>query len=90
MKCLNCFAYETAPFVFMQSNDFYLMGKLIAMSIVQENYGFTGLHPAAYRYLTTGKYLGQIVNDHDVPSLQIRQLLEKVCGYSARFKKSRH
>ena len=62
----------------MQSNDFYLMGKLIAMAIVQENYGITGLHPAAYHYLTTGKYLGQVVNDCDVPGLQIRQLLEKV------------
>lgn len=65
----------------MQDHDFYVMGKLVAMSIVQENFGFTSLHPAAYHYLTTGEYLGQVVEDCDVPSPLIRQLLEKVCKF---------
>ena len=33
------------------TNDFFLIGKLIAMSILQGGCGFPVLHPAAYNYL---------------------------------------
>ncbi len=54
------------------------MGKLTGMSILQGGCGFPVLHPAAYNYLATGDYLGQIVKDDDVPDLHIRQLLQEV------------
>ena len=37
--------------VFPQTNDFFLIGKLIAMSILQGGCGFPVFHPAAYNYL---------------------------------------
>ena len=37
------------------------------MCIVQGGPGFPMLHPAAYKYLTTGQYMGQIIEDSDVP-----------------------
>ncbi len=48
------------------------------MSIVQGGSGFSTLHPAAYHYLTTGEYLGQVVDDGSVPDPQIQQLLHQV------------
>ena len=48
-----------------------MIGKVIAMSIVQGGCGFPVLLPAAYHYLTTGEYLGQIVDDNVVPDPQI-------------------
>ena len=48
------------------------------MSIVQGGSGFPALHPAAYHYLTTGEYLGQVVDDGSVPDPQIQQLLRQV------------
>ena len=59
-----------------------VIGKVIAMSIVQGGSGFPVLHPAAYHYLTTGEYLGQIVEDRSVPDPMIRQLLQQVHNYS--------
>ena len=55
-----------------------MIGKVIAMSIVQGGCGFPVLLPAAYHYLTTGEYLGQIVDDNVVPDPQIRHLLRQV------------
>ena len=64
--------------LFPQTNDFFLIGKLIAMSILQGSCSFPVLHPAAYNYLVKRDYVGQVVNDEDVPDFQIRQLLQEV------------
>ena len=55
-----------------------VIGQIIAMSIVQGGSGFPVLHPAAYHYLTTGEYLGQVVDDGSVPDPQIQELLRQV------------
>ena len=55
-----------------------MIGKVITMLIVQGGCGFPVLLPAAYHYLTTGEYLGQIVDDNVVPDPQIRHLLRQV------------
>ena len=41
------------------------------MSIVQGGSGFPVLLPAAYHYVTTGEYLGQVMDDGSVPDTQI-------------------
>ena len=48
------------------------------MSVVQGGSGFPELLPATYHYVTTGEYLGQVVDDSSVPDPQIRQLLHQV------------
>ena len=48
------------------------------MCIVQGGPGFPVLHPAVYGYLVSGKYMGEIVDDSDVPDLLVCDLLAKV------------
>ena len=48
------------------------------MSIVQGGPGFPVMLPAAYHYLTTHDYIGQLVNDSDVPDPFVLELLTKV------------
>ena len=61
----------------VQAEDFKTIGKLVATSIVQGGYGLPVFHPAVYHYLTSGKYLGQVSDDKDVPDPQVRMLLSK-------------
>ncbi len=51
---------------------------MIATSIVQGGPGFPVLHPVVYKYITTGEYLGLVVDDSDVPDPFIKQLLDQV------------
>ena len=48
------------------------------MSIVQGGPGFPVMLPAAYHYLTTKEYIGQLVDDLDAPDPQMFELLYKV------------
>ena len=48
------------------------------MSIVQGGPGFPVMLPAAYQYLTTHEYIGQLVKDSDVPDPFVLELLSKV------------
>ena len=73
-----CHGIVTKFMCILFPNDFFLIGKLIAMSILQGGFGFPVLHPTAYNYLVKGDYVGQVVNDEDVPDFQIRQLLQEV------------
>lgn len=61
-----------------QSEDFRTIGKMVATSILQGGPGFPVLLPAAYNYIVTGKYVGQISNDSEVPDPLIRQLLNQI------------
>ena len=62
----------------MQSEDFKLIGKVVATSIVQGGPGLPVFHPAVYNYWTTGDYLGQVVDIDAVPETQVRELLKQV------------
>ncbi len=50
---------------------------MIATSIVQGGPGFPVLHPVVYKYITTGEYLGLVVDDSDVPDPFIKQSSKK-------------
>lgn len=58
-----------------------MIGKLVAMSIVQGGSGLPIFHPAVYHYLTTGVYLGQVTADDEVPDPQVRLLLNEVMRF---------
>lgn len=62
----------------VQGEEFKLIGKLVATSILQGGCGLPVLHPVLYHYLTTGEYMGLITRDEDVPDLQVQQLLKEV------------
>ena len=55
-----------------------MIGKLVAVSVVQGGSGLPIFHPAVYHYLTTGVYLGQVTTDDEVPDPQVRILLNEV------------
>jgi hypothetical protein len=57
--------------------EFLLIGKVVAMSIVQGGSGFPVFLPGLYHYLTTGEYLG-VMSDSQVPDAQVRELLLQV------------
>ena len=46
-----------------QSEDFRTIGEMVATSILQGGPGFPVSLPAAYNYIITGKYVGQISDD---------------------------
>jgi len=50
----------------------------MAMSIVQGGPGFPCFLPVVYKYICTGEYLSNYVNDGDVPDAGARQLLHEV------------
>ena len=52
------------------------------MSIVQGGPGFPVMLPAAYHYLTTHEYIGQVMKDSDVPDPFVLELLTKVRTYT--------
>lgn len=54
---------------------------MLATSIVQGGPGFPVLLPALYNYIVSGKYIGEVADDSDVPDPVIRQLLKMVCFY---------
>ena len=54
-----------------------LIGKVVAMSIVQGGSGFPVFLPGLYHYLTTGEYLG-LISDSQAPDTQVRELLLQV------------
>ena len=66
-----------------QNSDYKVIGKIIAMSIVQGGPGFPIMLPAAYHYLTTREYIGQVVKDSDVPDPFVLELLTKVSTCNA-------
>jgi len=65
--------------VFLQSYDYKILGMYVGMSIVQVGPGFPCFLPVVYKYLSTGEYLNNYVNDSDVPDAGARQLLHEVC-----------
>ena len=55
-----------------------MIGKLVATSIVQGGCMLPTFHPAVYHYLTSGEYLGQVIDDKDVPDPQVQMLLSSI------------
>ena len=64
-----------------QNSDYNVIGKLVAMSIVQGGPGFPVMLPAAFNYLTTHQYIGQLVKDSDVPDPFVLELLSSTCTF---------
>ena len=61
----------------IQNEDFKMIGKLTATSIVQGGPGLPIFLPAVYHYLCFGKYSTEL-KTAEVPDLLIRNLLEQV------------
>lgn len=58
------------------------------MSITQGGYGFPALHPAVYKYMATGSYLGLDLPLTDVPDAEVRVLIEQVCDGASEWRGS--
>ena len=59
----------------LQNEDFKVLGKLVATSIIQGGPGFPVLSPAAYNYLSSGKFIDQF---SAIPDPLISSLLDQV------------
>lgn len=60
---------------------YYRIGQLMAMSLLQQGSGFSYLAPPVYQYIS-GVELSMIdVSIEDVPSFELRSIIEKVRLY---------
>ena len=65
--------------LYFQNEDFLMMGKLIATSVVQGGPGLPVLIPAVYRYIATSSYSPEwMPGITDFPDPFIRNLLQQV------------
>jgi len=55
-----------------------VLGKYVAMSVVQGGPGFPYFLQAVYKYITTGDYLNTYVDDRDIPDEGVRRLISEV------------
>ena len=66
-------------FISSQNEDFKMMGKLVATSIIQGGPSLPIFLPAVYRYILTSKYSSDwMPGSKDFPDPLIKRLLQQV------------
>ena len=63
----------------LQSKKFYYVGKLMAMGLANGGSGYPYMAPPMFEYLCGADIAEICVTDLDVPNLEVRQLIQKVC-----------
>ena len=58
------------------------MGQLMAMSLLQQGSGFPYLAPPVYQYISGVEVSKIDVSVEDIPNVELRSIIEKVCSYN--------
>ena len=66
-----------------QENTFFYIGRLMAMTVVNCSSGYPFLAPSVYSYLCGTPLSNIVIADDEVPTFEIRNLMEKVSTCNA-------
>ena len=69
---------KTCFLVYTQENTFFYIGRLMAMTVVNCSSGYPFLAPSVYSYLCDTPLSDIVIADDEVPTIEIRNLMEKV------------